>query len=235
MTSPKYETIQQKKFYKFTQNREEASNNNEEIIKRQNLFMTKAEVLKENELMKPKKEGFKIDMISQEIQDFTKGKLVDDSEDDSKLGDKNLNKRKVHKKDMNIEIDDDDSTAQIITDYFNTEDVNKYEGFIKKKKQKYNMDLIDQNKEENEFGIKKKKLIFRNEENLKTTLSESFINGMPTKVKVYKCVIWRNIRPGVNEDTIKHILQRSGSQRGLAVNLDKKKPILKSSKKFEQK
>jgi hypothetical protein len=36
--------------------------------------------------------------------------------------------------------------------------------------------------------------------------------GKSTKIKIYKCVLWKNIYPYVNEDTIKSFIRRSGSQ-----------------------
>ena len=35
---------------------------------------------------------------------------------------------------------------------------------------------------------------------------------LPTKLKIYKCVIYKNLDPDVNEDTIKSMLHRNGSQ-----------------------
>jgi hypothetical protein len=36
--------------------------------------------------------------------------------------------------------------------------------------------------------------------------------GKSTKIKIYKCVLWKNIYPYVTEDTIKGFIRRSGSQ-----------------------
>ena len=134
---------------------------------------------------------------------------------------------------MNIRIDDDNSSGQVASEHLTSEDVNKYKSFRKKKNKKYNLDIVGQNEDENEIGISQK-IEIRHQNSLRSNLSESFLRGMPTKIKVYKCVIWRNIAPGVNEDTIKNILHRSGSQilkkGGFIVKLSKK-PLLKTSKK----
>ena len=228
MSSFRYETTYQK-FLPFIKRPEKKSNNKKKITK-QKIFMSQGEELKEKQLMsKQNKEEIRIEIPTDQL---TKQINVDESEKDSKIEDKSLNKGKIQEKATNIEIEDDSSTTQIFDDYFTTENINRYEGFIKKKMKKYNLDLMDGN-EENEFGIKKKKLDFRNEEILRSNLSETFRKEMPTKIKLYKCVIWRNIAPGVNEDTIKHILHRSGSQGGFVKKLAKN-PALKSSKKSNE-
>ena len=223
MTSPKYETAKKNKFIRFTQTPEEAINN-EVTMKKQSLFLSGTEELKENELIrKPRREDYRIEIPSQK---FTKGKIEDESEEDSKFRDKGLYKGKKIK--MNIRIDDDNSSGHVASEHFTSENVNKYENFRNKRNKKYNLDLIGRNGEENEFGIKSQKIDLRHKGSLKSNLSESFLSGIPTKIKIYKCVIWRNIAPGVNEDTIKQILHRSGSQilkkGGFVVKL-KKKPL----------
>ena len=143
-------------------------------------------------------------------KNLQKGKIEDESEEDFKFGDKGLYKRKKIK--MNIRIDDDNSNRQVTSEHFTSEDVNKYESFRNKKYKKYNLDLIGRNEGENEFGNINQKIELRHKGSLRSYLSESLLRGVPTKIKIYKCVIWRNIAPGVNEDTIRNILHRSGSQ-----------------------
>jgi len=49
--------------------------------------------------------------------------------------------------------------------------------------------------------------------------------GKSTKIKIYKCVIWKNTNPNIDENTIKNIIRRSGSQilnnGGFVINLSR--------------
>jgi len=226
LTSPGYDAAKKKKFSRFLQTPDEAYK--EEKISKKKLFMSQTEEQKEKELIgKPRKEGYTIEIP---LQKFTKGKIEDESEKSSKYGEKDELYKGKQKKKMNIRIEDDNSSGQVTSEHFTSEDY-KYESFRKKKNKKFNLNLIDQDEENKVFG-KKKKYILRHQESLKSNLSESFLRGMPTKIKIYKCVIWRNLDPSVNTDTIKNILHRSGSQslkKGFVVKLPTK--AIKSSLK----
>ena len=107
-------------------------------------------------------------------------------------------------------------------DYVDTDKFN----MIKKKKNKYRLYGSDE-EEEGDYNTKKRDLTYKYNDTLISNLSESFSKGRPTKIKIFKCVVWRNVSPGVNEDTIKNILRKSGSQifekGGFVVKLPKEK------------
>ena len=71
----------------------------------------------------------------------------------------------------------------------------------------------DENYLETDYKVKKKNKTVRhqnaliNEKPLYT--SKRFL---PTKLKIFKCVIYKNLDPNVNENTIKNVLHRNGSQ-----------------------
>ena len=77
----------------------------------------------------------------------------------------------------------------------------------------YEKNSYDENYLETDYIIKKKNKTVRhqnaliNEKPLYT--SKRFL---PTKLKIFKCVIYKNLDPNVNENTIKNVLHRNGSQ-----------------------
>ena len=88
------------------------------------------------------------------------------------------------------------------------------DGYIyqKKKLSKTRFDdinLLERNKNEQEEN--KNNTISQND-NLISILSQNFREGLPTKIKIYKCVVWKNSDPTVNEESIKNFIHRSGSQ-----------------------
>ena len=109
------------------------------------------------------------------------------------------------KKQTNYDEDEDqDKTGDLYgTDKFNL--------FKKQKGSKTNKGT-EQWDDDNNNLFKKRNLTFRYSDTLMSNLSESLLRGMPTKIKIFKCVVWKSSDPTVNEDTIKHILHRSGSQ-----------------------
>ena len=50
--------------------------------------------------------------------------------------------------------------------------------------------------------------------------------GLPTKIKIFKCVIWKNIKPDSNEKTLESFIRRNGThlfeRGGYVVNLPSK-------------
>ena len=143
LTSPGYDTAKKKKFSRFLQTPDEASNI--EKISKKKLFMSQTEEQKENELIdKPRKEGYKIEIP---LQKFTKGKIEDESERSSKYGDKGELYKGNQKKKMNIRIDDDNSSGQVTSDHFTSEDF-KYESFRKKKNKKFNLNRSEEHTSE---------------------------------------------------------------------------------------
>ncbi len=78
----------------------------------------------------------------------------------------------------------------------NDEDVKDTEGRIMDDKKRYSL-RTDISKGEDTINISK-------------TFKRSSLK--PTKIKVFKCVVWKNTDPTIDEDTLKTILHRSGSQ-----------------------
>ena len=192
-----YGPNKKKKFIKYLQTQDDTTNNETKFPKK-NLFLSQSQDFKSKEILREsRKEDYKI-LLPERL---TKGKLEEESE---------LSSYKDKKK-MNIKIDDDNgSNGQIASEYHSSED-NRYETYKKKKNKKY---YLEKEEENINVGEKKKKHLFRHEGSLKSNLSESYLfgKGMPVKIKIYKCVIWKNVNPNVNTDTIKRILNRSGSQ-----------------------
>ena len=96
----------------------------------------------------------------------------------------------------------------------------------------------DKDEDDEYYARRMRNLTYRHEDNLRSSnLSESFINGKPTKIKVYRCVVWKNLDPEINEDTIRLILNRSGSHLlrhgGVIMKLGQSKSLNKSNKGFE--
>ena len=118
------------------------------------------------------------------------------------------------KKKMNIQIDDDNSSQQISEEGAYTK-YNKKTKKLKEKGEDYN----------------KRFLTIKDSEILKSNLSESFLKG--TKIKIFKCVVWKNLDPKINEDTIRLFLRRSGSQLlkngGFIMKLPQKKKEYKTN------
>ena len=83
------------------------------------------------------------------------------------------------------------------------------------KKKNINIKIYSNNntdESDNENNINKKNYRHKYSDTFSSNLSEAMLKGIPTKIKIFKCVVWKNDDPTVSEDTIKHILRRSGSQ-----------------------
>ena len=94
--------------------------------------------------------------------------------------------------------------------------INIYEKKIIKKKLEDNHDDFDK---ETDFYIKKKNKTVKHQNSIS---SEKQIytskRYLPTKLKIFKCVIYKNLDPNVNEESIKNMLKRNGSQ-GFVIKL----------------
>ena len=44
--------------------------------------------------------------------------------------------------------------------------------------------------------------------------NSSFLNGLSSKIKIFKCVIWKNSDPNINEDILKTILHYRNRSHG---------------------
>ena len=122
---------------------------------------------------------------------------------------------------MNIKLDEDNSSQ-----YLDEEDMyNKF----RKKVNKFASELKEQKEGEDYYN--KKSLSIKHQNTIKSNLSESFLKG--TKIKIYKCVVWKSLDPKINEDTIRLLLRRSGSQLlkngGFVMKLPQKKKAYKTN------
>ena len=127
----------------------------------------------------------------------------------------------------------------------------------KERKEKERRELERKEKEKIEFEKKKKQekqlsqseqitnKIYINKEQVKSTrtvnyktygemneenLSNSYAKrGLSTKIKIYKCVIWKNNDPTLDENDIKKIIRRTGS-----LIFNKESLIIKLPKTFHQ-
>ena len=112
------------------------------------------------------------------------------------------------KKKLNIrkeKIDDD-------TNQINMGGENKYVNIFKDRMiKKYDINKNEENEDEYYKYKNNNNDLIRNQSTLINNLSEAFkLDGRPTKIKIYKCVIWKNLNPNVED--IKNIIHRSSSQ-----------------------
>ena len=206
-TTPKYEL--RHKFKRFIPEEQEI---NKEDIKEgeiqneiniwqkpiKNLYITK-----NNEIMQRNRSLEEIN--SEEIKkEKRQSKMLSDSnegESDS------INRKMIYQKKKLSRIDNEDKKEQIM------DEENKY---IKKFKNIVvnNYENVENEKDEEDSSIfRKKNLTVKHNDTLISNLSETFQRGgRPTKIKIYKCVVYKNLDPSVNEETIKSFMRRSGSQ-----------------------
>ena len=95
----------------------------------------------------------------------------------------------------------------------------------------------DREDEEDNYESNSRNLRIMHQNSLKSNLSESFLKGeRPTKIKIFKCVVWKNLDPNLDEDTIKILLRRSGSHLlkngGFIMKLPQTKTFKSKQKKF---
>ena len=99
------------------------------------------------------------------------------------------------------------------SDLFAEEEVDKYRAKIYQKK-KLNLTRYEDEYDYDYDDYRYKDITFKDQESILSKLSESLRKdiGTPTRIKIYKCVVWKNPDPTLDEDTIKKMLHRSGSQ-----------------------
>jgi hypothetical protein len=113
------------------------------------------------------------------------------------------------KKKLSIKTDkiNNDETNQI-----SVSGENKYVDRFKDKMIKKHDINIDEEKEDEYSRYRDNNIVLNNKSTLLSNLSETFkLGGRPTKIKIYKCVIWKNLDPNDSED-IKNKMHRSSSQ-----------------------
>ena len=91
------------------------------------------------------------------------------------------------------------------------------------------IELTDDEDDKKNISSEFKNVIdFRN-----SIISLGMSRGKSTKIKIYKCVVWKNYDPNVNEKTIENFIRRSGSQifekGGFIMKLPSKHNILSNN------
>ena len=94
---------------------------------------------------------------------------------------------------------------------------NKYKTHIYEKKIiKKHMDnnSFDEKDIQSDYYINNKNLTMKNQASLANEIKPIYTSKryLATRIKIYKCVIYKNMDPNVNENTIKNMLHRNGSQ-----------------------
>ena len=208
-TTPKYES--RHKFRRFIQNPQE-----QEIKKEENEIGMKNEInilqkpiknlyiTKNNEILQRNRNEQEIN--EEEIKtEKSYSKLLSDSnraEDDN-----NKNRKLIYQKKIFSRNDIEDKKEQNI--YEKNKYVKNFKNIVTS-----NYESTENEKDEEDSSVfRKKNLTFKHNDTLISNLSESFLRGgRPTKIKIYKCVVYKNLDPDFNEETIKNFMRRSGSQ-----------------------
>ena len=170
-----------------------------------NVFTKKnLESMKKGILGDPKKEEYRIEIPKKSEISFKKTKnekiRTEDSEKEFNYTYRNKKlKGKIYLKNkLNNKIYDDSKNRQIIV---KNKNINKYKNNLNEGEDDY--------EDEDFYELINKNHKYQN--TLTSNLSESFIKGRKTKIKIYKCVIWKNFDSSIDEETIQNILHRSGS------------------------
>ena len=208
-TTPKYES--RHKFRRFIQNPQEQEIKKEEneieiqneinILQKpiKNLYITK-----NNEILQRNRNEQEIN--EEEIKtEKSYSKLLSDSnrvEDDN-----NKNSKMIYQKKIFSRNDIEDKKELNI--YEKNKYVKNFKNIVTS-----NYESTENEKDEEDSSVfRKKNLTFKHNDTLISNLSESFLRGgRPTKIKIYKCVVYKNLDPDFNEETIKNFMRRSGSQ-----------------------
>jgi hypothetical protein len=207
-TTPKYES--RHKFRRFIQNPQEQEIKKEEneieiqneinILQKpiKNLYITK-----NNEILQRNRNEQEIN--EEEIKtEKSYSKLLSDS---NRAEDDNKNSKMIYQKKIFSRNDIEDKKELNI--YEKNKYVKNFKNIVTS-----NYESTENEKDEEDSSVfRKKNLTFKHNDTLISNLSESFLRGgRPTKIKIYKCVVYKNLDPDFNEETIKNFMRRSGSQ-----------------------
>jgi hypothetical protein len=152
---------------------------------------------------------------------YRKERLKTELDEDEDLDNLLFKGKKYGKKTISKDLDND-NLKQKYNEAEGLYGSDKINSFKKHKGKK----SIEQWEDDNNL-FSKRNLTYKYSDTLMSNLSASLLRGMPTKIKIFKCVVWKNNDPTISEDTIKHILHRSGSQilerGGFVIKLPKEK------------
>ena len=173
-------------------------------IKKEDKTEKKGQLVKE---MEPKKKDdfilLKKEQIDKINSKFTKKKLSEKEEKtENEKEEIGYKKKKFNKKKMNILTDED--MVQNMENVYKKTLLNTIDKKAKKYKKKF-LNLSDE--EEDEYAN-------LNEDKNLNNLSFS-TSKLATKIKIFKCVIWKNTDPDINEDILKTILHYRNRSQGL--------------------
>ena len=139
-----------------------------------------------------------------------------EKEDEIELIGKGFGKNRFNKKDLNLKTDEEEIDESLKEDL-------KYSELNKKGKMRYENESeeTDENKTK-KYKKQKVNISIDGDEYGERLFSESNIDngilhkkGLPTKIKIYKCVVWKNNDPDLTEEVIKSLFHKRNKSQGL--------------------
>ena len=145
-----------------------------------------------------------------------KKKKVMKKEDEIELNDNRFGKNRFSKKGLNLKTDEEEIDESL-------KESLKYSEHNKKEKMRYGDEFeeTDENKTK-KYKKQKDNISIDGDEYGERLFSESNIDssifpkkGLPTKIKIYKCVVWKNTDPDLTEEVIKSLFHKRNKSQGL--------------------
>jgi hypothetical protein len=133
-----------------------------------------------------------------------------EKEDEIELNGKGFGKNRFNKKDLNLKTDEEEIDESLKEDL-------KYSELNKKGKMRYENESeeTDENKTK-KYKKQKVNISIDGDEYGERLFSESNIDsinfhkkGLPTKIKIFKCVVWKNTDPDLSEEVIKSLFHKA--------------------------
>ena len=165
-----------------------------------------------NLLDKAEKESNQSDK-TEESKIYKKKKVMKkEKEDETELNGKGFGKNKFSKKGLRLQTEEEEIDE-------NLKESLKYSEMNKKGKMRYENEFEDRTKK---YKKQKVNISIDEDEYGDRLFSESNINsgifprkGLPTKIKIYKCVVWKNTDPDLTEEAIKSLFHKRNKSQGL--------------------
>ena len=165
-------------------------------LERQEKLEKERQLIEEIERMqKEKQRQLELEKEAQRKSQLESKNNLNEIKEEQNENEERIKVRKVSRKESDLTYEDGNDK---FVNLFKNKKMNKYGKSWKEKDEEYdynNLTVKDQN-------------------SIISKLTESFQKGVgrPTKIKIYKCVVWKNTDPTIDEETIKKMLHRSGSQ-----------------------
>ena len=160
----------------------------------------------------------------EEMQIYKKKKVMKtEKEDEIELNGKRFGKNRFSKKGLNLKTEEEEIDESL-------KESLKYSELNKKGKMRYENESeeTDENKTK-KYKKQKINISIDGDEYGKRLFSESNIDsnilhkkGLPTKIKIYKCVVWKNTDPDLTEEVIKSLFHNRNKSQGLNSSVIKK-------------